>query len=679
MDELKKKKEIIFPAYKINQDSEDISPNPSELTANSTTSKNPFICPKCNSLSFIHFSESVPLDIYSKCTCGEEWASSIPDIVHFSEYEKIVLDLFSKHNKNLQSKKNIFDFLDQLSNYALNCYMEWTKVIYNENEVLKMFKIQTNNICQKHLRPNDQKYCNDCGVLVCEECIEKEHNGHEIHTGETILNKEHYNNAITDIDKAILNSYEFGEKGKLKKIIEKDYQEYTEKILVSEEMNEEYIHYMEYIRNQEINNHLMITFIKIILKIYELFKNEGNNNYIAVSNFLAVANVDLTFDSSFYEKDSTLEGKKFENFEQKLKYVNKILLTRNIFGFFDFEKSKKFLAERKSEKPIDLSKLKLYQEVFINKPAKPKITSIIAFRRHPIYIFATSSDDGFIRVFDDQLNSVIKIKESQTSVNYLLRINSNEFYSCNDEGFITHYQFNNDTNFVVKLFSSPYKSLKSSKEHLNKVLKVAKIQEKIQNQGKEEKKLVKICSISRDNTIKVWDANPFINNAKSLFTLSDGSTNFISVLQVNSNTILTTSEDNCVKFWDLENKQIMDDKTLYDIECFSQDSIKFINEKEILIGGRNYITIINSESLSMVCRINDDGIGFVGAAVNLNSASALICCSGHFWKLIKSFDTFKVELVNARSHNDIITGLDKIREKIFITGSYDSQVKIWKF
>ena len=51
------------------------------------------------------------MEIYSKCTCGEEWSTSISDILLFSEYERLLVELFVKHKKNFQVKKNILEFL----------------------------------------------------------------------------------------------------------------------------------------------------------------------------------------------------------------------------------------------------------------------------------------------------------------------------------------------------------------------------------------------------------------------------------------------------------------------------------------------------------------------------------------------------------------------------------------
>ena len=200
----------------------------------------------------------------------------------------------------------------------------------------------------------------------------------------------------------------------------------------------------------------------------------------------------------------------------------------------------------------------------------------------------------------------------------------------------------------------------------------------------------RIASCAQDNyLIKIWDMTPPYREKTKIpikilgdFKEDDAMRMAISLLYIKEKDILVSGGfDYILRIYNMKSYQCIN--TINDIECYNPNSIYQIDKERIIIGGRDYITIVNIDKYVIENKISSQ-LCAVCSFVQLSDKKTVLCgCNGHYYvpkdsyiKEIKKEENFNLyELMIKRCINCFIT----TDENTFLSASDDGNIIVWKY
>ena len=234
-------------------------------------------------------------------------------------------------------------------------------------------------------------------------------------------------------------------------------------------------------------------------------------------------------------------------------------------------------------------------------------------------------------------------------VNSITQLNDNNIASCSNE-------------HSIKIWSiTSYKCLYTiSNGHRSYVLKVISLP------------LNRIATCAGSSEIKIWNTKPPYSDTP--IKVLNGVCRWVTALLYihNKDSVISGSRDDIVCIWDMKTYQCVSV-----IEggnhCWCYE-IYMINEKRVIVGYNNLITIINVNDCKVENEFYDEDIEYIQSFVKIDNK---ILCGGKEGKLIvinKDSNRFKILKT---THKNVIDALLILKENMLISGSWDESIKIW--
>jgi aspartate 1-decarboxylase len=182
-----------------------------------------------------------------------------------------------------------------------------------------------------------------------------------------------------------------------------------------------------------------------------------------------------------------------------------------------------------------------------------------------------------------------------------------------------------------------------------------------------DEKSNKMISASDDNTIKIWD----LESGDCLKTLTDHQDWVNCIIIIPGDKFISGANDETVKIWDMNSNECLN--TL--VNESSVHSLCLISNDKIAVGCRNGSIIIwNFDNIEReeIFEAHDDVISYLLYVDN----SKLISCSWDYKIKLWDFATFEC-IIEFEGHSDSIYHLDLTSNRNLISCSKDQTVKLW--
>ena len=193
-------------------------------------------------------------------------------------------------------------------------------------------------------------------------------------------------------------------------------------------------------------------------------------------------------------------------------------------------------------------------------------------------------------------------------------------------------------------------------------------------------------SISENNCIQIWE------NQKKICTCrlkrTEGATTFIGVCVISEKKFCVAMEDNSIWFYKVSNlfnsnnkkAEVECYKVMYDIECYTKNSIVKLRENVMIVGGKNVFFVLNLENWKVAYKIRDNGINNISSVLALNNEAFVLASEKYLW-VFKLYNNFKLSLIKKvqHCHNKQITAMALVEGNQFYTCSLDSIIAKWEF
>lgn len=182
-----------------------------------------------------------------------------------------------------------------------------------------------------------------------------------------------------------------------------------------------------------------------------------------------------------------------------------------------------------------------------------------------------------------------------------------------------------------------------------------------------------LCSYKQK--ILLISMNPPFHEAYFTINVTD---NVLSYLKLRDKEVLACTSVNAnVSFYYLPTSKKL--TTLKNVECCGPKSMFQFKENNLLVGGPNIITIIDTDTYTIKKKIKNEIFNGIKAITSYNDSSDIIllgCMKGNLIQL--EFNNEKI-IANIQAHSYQINGLSIIDKKKVISFSGESFIKIWNF
>lgn len=223
------------------------------------------------------------------------------------------------------------------------------------------------------------------------------------------------------------------------------------------------------------------------------------------------------------------------------------------------------------------------------------VTSIVCLIEEKI-AFSTKN---IVIIFNLLSKQGLLVLEHQDIVNNICEISYELIGSCSRDKTIRIW--NSTTGKCLQI-------LKNHNDSVNKVIMVDK----------------KLISCSTDKTARVWCLKgSFFEECKIQFHTED----ITSVINLKGKTILvfsTGEKDRFIFFWDIKKSKTI--KIIYDIFSKSSNGLFELDEKKLLVGGLETVSVINSDTFEVEQYIQSNYLKDVSSFVQLNDGSIICGC-----------------------------------------------------
>ena len=629
-----------------------------------------FSCLKCiiKDLILLQFKNIENKDkIKLNCRC----LMGVSPIIEFSDLSEKIKDMNDKKVEKQKCKEHEYEGIKYCQDCELWLCEDCINIhsIFNKGHSLIEIGIPLKNKCKIHTKEFTQYFCLKCKEEICPFCltINGNHREHKSIKFDKFLNlKEEIKSKMIfpTYEDFVKNLEDIREKCNLEKI--KKIEKFKE--IINNLINKIKIKHDDYIK--KINDK-----IEYLNKAVDLMKNCYKYFYILLSsekrdfndlNFLRQITEILDIKTRYYtHKDISNVEKIIENFNSNdlISYSIENINSLNNFSF----NFKKIFRNKIFNNNVNLKSM-IVQSKYNFNPLKYK-----------------------------EIKYEKSIKTYLGAINAFSKINNNQFsVSCGKEILIINYDNNNNN----KSDSNQIYSISSLGSHSKNILCLTLLLENKLASGGEDK-LIKIWDIQnkkcidtisknfeRISSLLSFDKNKLIigthnfikiiniETKEEISTLIGHEKSICSIIKINENKIASCSYDNTIKIWNIYN--IESEYTLYghDSPVFS---ILLLKDGRLISGSGSWnksLRIWNLEKKN--CEFN-----LIGHKREVRDIKQL----SNGWIISASMDkTIKVWNINKKiciqtlvSHYDIILSLCIIDKNKFVSGGRDQDIIIWKY
>ena len=265
-------------------------------------------------------------------------------------------------------------------------------------------------------------------------------------------------------------------------------------------------------------------------------------------------------------------------------------------------------------------------------------------------IISVSSDKS-ITVFDKFFHIFQKIENAHNSIIFDISLkDKNNFATCSGDKSIKTWKKSEDGKYKLNISINDI--------HEDDIHKIIYLEDNT------------IISGSKDQKIKILNFN---NNEYHCNRIIDQNDKIYSLLYLDEN-LLISSRLNYMNFYNLQN---LSNPLITKIEayCYGKNSLQKIDDKRIVVGGRENIQIISIEEKKIIKEIESS---FLVWAICVITEKKLFLCGGTSpdITLINSDNYEKINFINC--HSKFIREISLLKSGKIISGSEDNSHKIWE-
>ena len=136
------------------------------------------------------------------------------------------------------------------------------------------------------------------------------------------------------------------------------------------------------------------------------------------------------------------------------------------------------------------------------------------------------------------------------------------------------------------------------------------------------------------------------------------------------------SFDETLRLWNMSTYQC--DKVIEGVRCCFTISLYQIDKDRVIVGGLNSFCIVNIDKCVIEKRIEDKSIGYVFCFLKLRDNKTILCgCSyGRFCFYNMNTEQY---IITYDNHHRAISDLLLIDDNTFLSCSFDTTIKVWRY
>ena len=294
---------------------------------------------------------------------------------------------------------------------------------------------------------------------------------------------------------------------------------------------------------------------------------------------------------------------------------------------------------------LNNAKLSLITKLIKNRDVV-KTIGVVSYNE----IISVSSDKS-ITVFDKFFHMFQKIENAHNSIIFDISLkDKNNFAICSGDKSIKTWKKSEDGKYKL--------NISINNIHEDDIHKIIYLEDNT------------IISGSKDQKIKILNFN---NNEYHCNTIIDQNDKIYSLLYLDENLLISSG----LKYMNFYNLQNLSNPLITKIEayCYGKNSLQKIDDKRIVVGGRDTIQIISIEEKKIIKEIETP---FLVWAICVIPEKKLFLCGGTspVITLINSDNYEKIDFINC--HSKYIREISLLKNGKIISGSEDNSTKIWE-
>lgn len=626
--------------------------------------KTNIFCPDCGNFTLMSVSKKTIAHISFNCLyCKKEWSVDLLNFFQVDWIDQKTYDEFVQRGRNMEDLETMNDLEQDRMVIIINCLTTWMKLI-KTNKIIELFNLVFDATCSSHSECLVDYYCHDCLVHFCDKCSKMNvHNGHKIQKISEILNRDKIQEKVDifeDLKQLRLQNNSLFYK-KMDTLLEKKISSYNsdDKYLPSfkddcDKITDERIELAKNFKYTCLCNDCWASLFQLVYAMYK-YKNNNRNYFILHSlNELSHFYIDNSIFPKDIDSDNDLSiildrAKEVSN-HLKVQFLLLPYEKNNMISIYETMKDLKTYPV----KNIILNNSKDYGKHTV------KINHVLVLQNGDL-VLGTSRPT--IKIINAKtLKCVNKFKGHKGGVNYLCCAGKEHFLSCSDDGKIMKWETKNlllHFELALKL-TNVFTNKNEIYTHKGKVLQLLVKNDKI------------YISLSTDKTIKIWEEK---RSVTLIGTLTETNSTFISMVLLKDCRLVTASEDKLLRFWDLGSFEQIESQHIPNVDCLSTGSMKSLNDKLLLIGGKNQFSIIDVNRNVILQTVFN--VSQVGTFLILSNSTFICFEASHInvydIKTNKCKNLFETKV----SHTKIVSSVESLSKTEFVTVSHDSSIKRW--
>ena len=186
----------------------------------------------------------------------------------------------------------------------------------------------------------------------------------------------------------------------------------------------------------------------------------------------------------------------------------------------------------------------------------------------------------------------------------------------------------------------------------------------------------RVASCSNDNTIKIWKSSPPYQN-EPLAVLKGHNGKVKSMIFIKNRDIIVAGDtDGKLRLWSMSTYQCV--SVIDNVKCCYRNALYQFDDDRVIVGHKNGLYVVNIDKCIIEDELKDEDLGYVTCFLKLRDNYSIICgCDeGKFCV----YDIFSREhFTIPDKHDKDITDLIRIDDDTFVSCSFDSTIKVWKY